>query len=163
MHQSFWVLTFRVGELQAGIRADQVQEIVPIAATAKLPGQPSILEGFLNLRGDILPVVRVAALFDVPCSIGDYSPVIIVRIHGARLGLLAEAVESVVTVNSSDLRPVPSNFALNGCAESAFTDEQHDCILIDCDRLLLVEETRRIAELRNRIDRRLSLIGAERS
>ena len=163
MHQSFCVLTFRVGEFQAGIRADQVQEIVAIAATAKVPGQPSILEGFLNLRGDMLPVVRAATLFDVPCSIGDYSPVVVVRIHGARLGLLAEAVESVITVNSSDLHPVPSNFAPNECAESAFTVEQRECILLDCDRLLLVEETRRIAELRSQIDRRLSFIGAERS
>jgi purine-binding chemotaxis protein CheW len=161
--QSFWVLTFRVAELQAGIRADQVQEIIPFASTTKVPGQPSILEGFLNLRGDIVPVVPVAALFDLPYAIAEYSPVIIVRIRGIRLGLLAEVVESVVTVDSGDLHPVPSNFALNECAESSFTVEEHDCVLLDCDRLLLFEETRRITELQGRIDRRLSLIGAERS
>lgn len=163
MADNFSVLTFRVAQFHCGIRTDRVREIVPIALTIKAPGQPVILEGFLNLRGAMLPVVRLAALFDLPFTPAAYSPIIIVDARDVAIGLLVDAVEEVRSIEAGDLRPVTAQHTLNDCAEAEFSADDHNVILLDGDRLLLAEESRRIGELHAQVQRRLSRLEAAHS
>jgi len=156
------ILTFRVERFHCGIRTSRVREIVPMAATTKAPGQPSILEGFLNLRGWMLPVVRLGALFDLPFAAGPYTPVIVSEFRGSQLGLLVDGVEDVLAISDSDFRSVSGAHTVNECAEAEFTADGQEIILLDCERLFLAEENRRIGEMQGQIQRRLRTIEASR-
>lgn len=158
--EGLWVLTFRTERFRCAIRLDRVREIIPFAAGVKAPGQPSLVEGFLNLRGAVLPIVRVAALFDLPFAPGAWSPVIVLQNPGGPLGLLVDSVEDVLSIRGSGLRPVSPCQTLNECAEAEFSVEGRDYFLLDCDRLFLAEEQSRIGELQTRIARRLADLGA---
>lgn len=158
----FAALTFRVAQFHCAIRAGHVREIIPIALTIKAPGQPSILQGFLNLRGAILPVVRLAALFDLPFSPGAYSPIIITHARDISIGLLVDAVDDVRSIDSGNLRPVTAQHTVNECAEAEFTADDHNVILLDGERLLLAEESRRIGELHGQVQRRLGRLEEAR-
>jgi purine-binding chemotaxis protein CheW len=152
------VLVFRVAGYWCAFRADRVQEMVANAAMAKVPGQPSILEGFLNLRGAILPVVRLAAFFNLPFESGLDATIIVIRHGKCSLGLLVSEVESVLTIDRSELRALAANHSANEYAEAEFAQEGRDVVLLDCDRLLLVEENRRIAELQSQVEQRLKAL-----
>jgi purine-binding chemotaxis protein CheW len=149
------VLTFQVGQYWCALRVPQIQEIVPIAATTQVPGQPSILEGFLNLRGRLLPVVRMAALFNLPFQANPYAPVIILRRGQDNLGLLVSQVESVIALDDLELHPLAAGHVANEYAEAEFSIKDRSVVLIDCGRLLLAEEQRRIAEMQATVEQRL--------
>ena len=156
------VLRFQVAHHACALRADQVQEIVAIAATTKVPGQPTMLEGFLNLRGTVVPVVRMATLFNLPFESSMNASVIILRTHSGSLGLLVDEVESVVGIDSGDLRALSANHSANEYAEAEFAVDGRNVVLLESGRLLLAEEKRRIGELQSQVERRVAALeGAE--
>ncbi len=154
------VLTFKVAQYCCAFRAGKVQEIVAIPATTKVPGQPSILEGFLNLRGIILPVVRMATFFNLPFQTSLYTPVIVVRNRHGSIGFLVSEVESVQEIDGGELRELAADHTANEYAEAEFATDGHTVTLLDCERLLLAEESRRISELQGQVQERLQALGA---
>jgi purine-binding chemotaxis protein CheW len=148
------VLTFRVDRFSCAFRAGFVREIVAIAATTKVPGQPSILEGFLNLRGTTLPVVRLASLFNQRFQPSLSASVIVSEGRSGPLGLLVDEVESVVAIEVGDLRPLTANHIMNEWAEAEFVLNDRPVVLLEPDRLMLAEESRRIGELQAQTDAR---------
>jgi len=154
------VLTLRTGTYDCAFRVEQVQEIIAIPATIKVPGQPSILEGFLNLRGTVVPVVRMAALFNLVSPPDLHAPVIIIRTRNGTTAFLADEVDSVLTVSSDDLHALKPNHTATEFAEAEFVAGDQTYVLLDCDRLLLSEERRRMTELQAQIDHRRRAIEA---
>ena len=64
--QSLEVVVFEVGGRRYGLPAADVREIVRAAALTPLPRAPAIVEGILNLRGRIVPVLDIRARFRLP-------------------------------------------------------------------------------------------------
>ena len=59
------VLVFEVGDKRFGVHSGNVREVVRAVKLSPLPEKPDIVEGLLNLRGQILPVVDVRRLFSL--------------------------------------------------------------------------------------------------
>jgi purine-binding chemotaxis protein CheW len=159
------VLVFQLGGERCAIRTDEVQEIVPMASLARPPGLPSILEGFLNLRGAATPVVRLDRLFGMPDSApGLYTPLIILRGRPDPLALLAERVDGVVAAPESGVAAVRPGHCLNDSTEADIWLEPDSAPihLLSRQRLLLGQEQSRIAELRAVAQRRLQQLESER-
>ena len=64
------LVLFRVGSHQCALRLEAAQEVVPMALLSRPPGLPPLMEGLLNLRGTLVPVVRSDRLF----GLGEYAP-----------------------------------------------------------------------------------------
>jgi purine-binding chemotaxis protein CheW len=132
-----------------------VREIIPIGATAKIPGQPPVMEGFLDFRGAILPIVRLAALFDLPFTPSAWSPIVVSNIAGTEIGLLVDAVDDVLTIPAEELRRLAPNHSVNEYATAEFTAGDRKYLYLDTTRLLLAEEQARIRHLKAQVDRRV--------
>jgi purine-binding chemotaxis protein CheW len=157
---SGYVLVFRVGPNYCAVPAERVHEIVHTATLVLAPGQPSILEGFLNLRGRAVPVVRTRQLFGLdPVRSHPYTPLIILDCEGLLLALKADSVEEVNEVYSSDIRPLGENHSLNDCAEGLFTLDGRDVVVLSCRLLLLAKEKETLRELQAATQQRLSALG----
>lgn len=144
------LLVFQLGQQRCGLPVEKVQEIVPMAALVCPPGLPSLLEGFLNLRGTAVPVVRLDRLFRLPpWSPGLYTPLVVVRGGAHPMALLAGRVDSVVRAPESAWLPVEAEHCFNDCteAEVLLEPDGEPIHLLSCERLLLEQERRRIAEL----------------
>src|SRR4051812_27913366 len=73
------VLVFRVGEQLCSLPVECVREVVHRPELITAPGQPSVLEGFLNLRGQAYPVIRLRHVFGLTPALPDlYAPLIVV-------------------------------------------------------------------------------------
>jgi purine-binding chemotaxis protein CheW len=145
------ILVFRLGPERCAIRVDEVQELVVMASLARLPGLPSILEGFLNLRGAATPVVRLDRLFGLaPRQPGLYTPLIVLTGQPGAMALLVEYVDSVVVAPESAQAAIPPGHSFNDCAEAEIWLEPYGAPihLLSCQRLLLEQEQSRVAELR---------------
>jgi purine-binding chemotaxis protein CheW len=157
------ILMFDAGPHRCAIPCRQTREIVPMAATLKLPGQPPMLEGFLNLRGALVPIVHVRRLFGLSGgSFELYTPVIITSVQDQLLGLCVDRAIGVEKVDQSHWKAVPANHSLNNCAEAEVAAGTQRCLLLNLDRLLMAEERARLEELAAEGRRRLAEIETSR-
>jgi purine-binding chemotaxis protein CheW len=62
------ILTFELGGQRCAILASEALEIQRAVAMARLPGCPAIVEGVIDLRGKLVPVLAVRSCFELPAS-----------------------------------------------------------------------------------------------
>jgi purine-binding chemotaxis protein CheW len=142
------LLIFCVGSEWCALPVDRIEEVVPIAALSKPPGLPGILEGFLNLRGSAVPVVRLDRLFNLNLtSIGLYSPLVVVHSATQRLALLVDQAIDIIRIPVDGLFPVAKGTCFKDCADAEVEVDGRTAHLLSVDRLLLAEERQRIADL----------------
>jgi purine-binding chemotaxis protein CheW len=98
-----------------GIDVQQVREIVRAQELTPLPRAPALVEGVIDLRGVIIPVVDLGrALGGAPVEHDAGARFAIVEIDGLAFGLRAEAASEVLAVNGSDVQSPPALVAQSG-------------------------------------------------
>jgi len=102
------LISFAIGDDQFGVDIMAVREIKGWTEITPLPRQPEYVRGVLNLRGVIVPIV------DLRCRFGQgltkATPlhiVIIVQIGEKPVGLLADRVLDIVSLDATQIKPVP--------------------------------------------------------
>jgi purine-binding chemotaxis protein CheW len=93
-------LTFRLHDLQYGIEAVLVQEILPLPELTPIPEAVTDIIGILNLRGEIVPIIHLDLLQDTPvkgCNVSDY--VIVMQWEDLQIGMVVHQVNEVLELN----------------------------------------------------------------
>jgi purine-binding chemotaxis protein CheW len=103
------VVVFRLGKEEFGVPIDSVQEIVRVSEElTRVPKAPPSVEGVINLRGAVLPVVdlrRRLGLEHVERS--DRQRIIVLLIAGVRTGFIVDSVAEVLKVPKSTIEASP--------------------------------------------------------
>jgi purine-binding chemotaxis protein CheW len=102
-------LVFRLGDDEFGLPVDAVVEVarVPEQIT-RLPKTPKFLEGVVNLRGEILPVVDQRRRFDMaPLGKADGRRLIVVKTERHRAGVIVDSVSDVLRSSALAVEPAP--------------------------------------------------------
>jgi purine-binding chemotaxis protein CheW len=98
-----------------GVDVQQVREIVRAQALTPLPRAPVLVEGVIDLRGVIVPVVDLGrALGGAPIADAAASRIAIVEIDGMAFGLRADAASEVLSVAGSEVQSPPALVAQTG-------------------------------------------------
>jgi purine-binding chemotaxis protein CheW len=100
---------FRLGDEHYGLPILSVDEIVrrPDQLT-RVPRAPAFVEGVMNLRGKIVPVIDQRQRFSITAETAGHSPrIVIVTIDGLQAGFVVDAVSEVIGVPAGDLRLTP--------------------------------------------------------
>jgi purine-binding chemotaxis protein CheW len=135
-------ISFAIGNDQYGVDIMSVREIKGWSDATHLPRQPEYIRGVLNLRGVMVPIV------DLRCRFGqgktDASPmhvVIIVSVDNRLVGLLADRVLDIVSVEVAKIQPVPhiAKSARVTFLAGLVTLEDFMIALIDLSNLLSLE------------------------
>lgn len=128
-----------------------------MALLAQPPGLPRLLEGFLNLRGDIVPVVRSDRLFALAeRAPGLYSHILILRPHRHLMGMLVDSAREVFPADAEQLLAAPAGSSFHDCARAVFRLGDQPVHVLAPDRLLLDIEQRAIADFQAEAERRIS-------
>lgn len=106
--QEIQVACFRLGDDLYAIDIMRIKEIIrPLKLTA-LPKFPPFVEGIVNLRGTVIPVVDLRKRFDLPDAEESINTrLLIVSLAGRPVGLVVDEVTEVVTVAVKDIKPPP--------------------------------------------------------
>jgi len=98
-----------------GVDVQQVREIVRAQALTPLPRAPELVEGVIDLRGVIVPVVDLGrALGGAPIADPASSRIAIVEVDGLAFGLRADAASEVLAVAGTDVQSPPALVAQSG-------------------------------------------------
>lgn len=107
--ETIQILVFRLGDEEFGLPISAVDEVarVPEKIT-RLPKTPPFLEGVINLRGEVLPVVDQRRRFDLPrFAGGDGQRLVVVRTERHRAGLIVDSVSEVLRSSAGAVEPAP--------------------------------------------------------
>lgn len=107
--QELTFLVFRLGDDEFGLPIDAVVEVarVPEQIT-RLPKTPKFLEGVVNLRGEVLPVIDQRRRFDMsPAAKLDGRRVIVVKTERHRAGVIVDSVSDVLRASANAVEPAP--------------------------------------------------------
>lgn len=99
---------FRVGREEYAVDIARVEEILPAQTVTPLPRAPAYLEGVVNLRGRIVPVIDVRKRLGRESSAAPgREKVMLCKVGQTRVALIVDAVTRVLHVDVAELKPAP--------------------------------------------------------
>jgi purine-binding chemotaxis protein CheW len=101
-------VSFRLGSQEFGVNIQQVQEIIWLTTITRIPRAPHFVEGIVNLRGEVLPVIDMRKRFGfAPAPVTDSSSIVVVNVNGQRTGMIVDAVSEVLRLSRAAIEPPP--------------------------------------------------------
>jgi purine-binding chemotaxis protein CheW len=92
-----------------GVPITQVQEIIRLTTPTRIPNAPGFVEGVINLRGKVIPVIDLKNRFDLKYGEHtDNTRIIVVDIGGHTVGIIVDEVTEVLRLSATDIEPPPS-------------------------------------------------------
>ena len=139
-------VVFRVADEEYGVPIDAVQEIVRIPdQLTHVPKAPSFVEGVVNLRGAVLPVIDQRRRFSLPnIEHNDRQRIMVFMVHGVRTGFIVDSVSEVLKIARSHISPAPDVATHEDSAVARvanIVNLKRIILMLDVDRLLSKVET----------------------
>ena len=102
------LVTFGIGEEEYGVDILAVQEINRMMELTRVPQSPADIEGVINLRGKIIPVLDMRKRFKLSSSEqNEQSRIIVVEVHSRVIGFIVDCVHEVLRISRKIVEPAP--------------------------------------------------------
>jgi purine-binding chemotaxis protein CheW len=103
------LVTFTLDNEEFGVDILRVQEINKMIDITRIPNAPPFVEGVINLRGKIIPIVdlRKRLCFDSRAA-DKATRIIVVELDGIILGFIVDSVSEVLRISKKTIEPPPS-------------------------------------------------------
>ena len=141
---------FKLGNEDFGVDISRVQEINMMMHLTKIPNSNKFIEGVVNLRGKIVPVINLRDRLGLPKKEDDNRTKIIVSdINNKLIGYIVDEVNEVLRISKSIIEPAPE-LAIGietGLLEGVAKLEGRLLILLNLDKLLNVNEIEQLQAL----------------
>ena len=149
MEKDHQVVGFRIGNETYGVRIGSVREIVRVPEITIVPNAPEAIEGVINLRGKIIPVMDLRKRFgNVSVQPDKKNRILVVELESRLLGLIVSSASEVLKIPPSEIEPPGTVFAEG---ESSYVTgvgklKGRLIILLDIARLLRQPEFKKLEE-----------------
>jgi purine-binding chemotaxis protein CheW len=102
------VVSFKLGSEEYGVDIAQVQEINRMVAVTHVPRAPQFMEGVINLRGQLIPIIDLRTRFGMARAEHTKNTRIVVTEIGAkRVGMVVDSVSEVLRLPVDQIEPAP--------------------------------------------------------
>lgn len=138
------LVSFNLDREEYGVEVLKVREIIRMTTITAMPGTPHYVEGVINLRGKVIPIVSLRKKFGLMDSGPDTNTrIMVMDIDGELKGFIVDSVSEVIRVAAGEIQPAPS-MAGGGleqeCITGVINQAERLLVLLDLDRLFSVEE-----------------------
>lgn len=132
------LVTFTLEGEDYGVAITSVQEIIRHRPPRPMPGSPMEIEGVINLRGRLIPVVDLRARLGVGGQVPEDAKVVITELDERTIGIVVDDVREVMTVKLSDLEAAPESVLANGSSAIEAVAKVDDRLLVILDLVRLL-------------------------
>lgn len=102
------LVSFKIGNEEFGIDILNVQEIIKTVQITKVPNSPEFVEGIINLRGKVIPVMDLRVRLNLERKAQDKDTrIIVVEINSKTVGFIVDEVNEVLRIPKSITEPPP--------------------------------------------------------
>lgn len=147
------LVSFVVGAEEFAIPILSVQEINRMMQITRVPQSPGFIEGVINLRGKIIPVMDLRKRFGLgEKETSSDARVVVVEVTGRVIGFTVDRVNEVLRIDSKIIEPPPTMVTT---VDTEFVQgvgklEDRLLILLDLNRLFSTEELRQVDQTAER-------------
>jgi purine-binding chemotaxis protein CheW len=133
------LVSFSLGQEEFGLDITTVREINRMLDVTAVPNSPEYMEGVINLRGKVIPIVNLRKCFGMERKANDKNTrVVVVELGNRIVGFVVDAVREVIRISSSVTEPPPA--LVGGTRKEYITAvgklDDRLLILLDLERLL---------------------------
>lgn len=139
------IVVFSLGREHFGVDIAGVREIVRFESCRSLPGAPDFVRGVINLRGELVTLVDLAARFSMaPSEVADDQKKVVIVQQGKRqIGIVVDGVSEILRVADEEIRPVAELAFMESSAEA---NQVTGIAKIDGRLVVLLDLTRVLSE-----------------
>ncbi len=110
---------FKLGEESYGVDIGSVREIITMRPITRVPKAPSYVEGVINLRGRVIPVIDLRFRLGLESAEARHSArIVVVEVQSNTVGMIVDGVSEVLRISPEDIQVVPSSIVSG--VDSAF-------------------------------------------
>jgi purine-binding chemotaxis protein CheW len=141
--EMFQLVSFTLGREEFGVDILRVQEINRMVTVTSVPNSPSFVDGVINLRGKVIPIIDLRTRFGMPRKEHDKNTrIVVIELKNNIVGFVVDAVSEVLRIPRSVTEPPPAVVA--GIHADYITAvgklEDRLLILLDLEKVFSVEE-----------------------
>lgn len=144
------LVTFKLAGEEFAINILNVQEIIRILPITRVPNAPIFVEGVINLRGKVIPVIDMRKRFKLP-AIENTSDtrIVVMNLRAQTVGFVLDAVSEVLRLPLSLIEEPPAIVAGIGADYMDGVGKLQDrlIILLDLEKILLTHEQAALAKM----------------
>ena len=138
------LVSFMLDNEEYGVEVLKVREIIRMPGITRMPNTPEYVEGIINLRGKIIPVVSMRKKFGLPeLESGSQTRIVVMDIGGELMGFIVDSVSEVIRISGSEIQPPPSMGAGEidqECITGVLNKSDRLLILLNLERLFSHDE-----------------------
>jgi purine-binding chemotaxis protein CheW len=149
MDPNIQIVGFRIGRETYGLPISIVREIVRVPEITAVPNAPDHIEGVINLRGKILPVVDLRKRFNaVPVAPHSKNRIVVVEADGRLVGLIVSSASEVLRIPPADIEGPHNVFQEGDLSYVTGVAKQNGrlVILLDIHKILQRSERHGLSE-----------------
>lgn len=144
------VVSFRLGGEEYGVDIAQVQEIIRMVEITHVPRAPHFMEGVINLRGQLIPIIDLRTRFGMPRIQATKSTrIVVTEIGSKRVGIVVDAVSEVLNIPIENVEDAPEMIAGVGTEYIQGVGKMNErlIIMLDLTMVMSSEEKQELASL----------------
>jgi len=127
------LVSFNLGAEEYAVEVLKVREIIRMTVITHIPNTPPSVEGIINLRGKVIPIISLRNRFSMSGAENDqHTRIMVMDIAGKLMGFIVDGVSEVIRISSAEIQAPPSMVA-------GGVDQDFICgVIRHADQLLLM-------------------------
>lgn len=146
------LVSFNIGQEEFGVDILKVQEINRMILVTHVPNSPHYVDGVINLRGKVIPIIDLRTRLGLPRKDHDKDTrIIVVELEGKTVGFVVDAVSEVLRIprNITEPPPVLASGVDTNYITAVGKLEDRLLILLDLDKVLSTDEKQQLESIQN--------------
>ena len=142
------LVSFHIGQEEYGVDITKVQEINRMAEITKVPQAPTHVEGVINLRGKVIPIIDLRKRLGVESKEYDKNTrIVVVEIETEVMGMIVDSVSEVLRISKSTIEPPPeiANGTNSDYIQGVAKMEDRLLIFLDLSKVINIETIKNLA------------------
>jgi purine-binding chemotaxis protein CheW len=138
------LVSFELDKEEYGVDVLAVREIIRLPDITKMPNTPDYVEGIINLRGTVVPIISLRKRFNLMDNEASRSSrILVMETSGGLNGFIVDAVAEVIRISSSEIQAPPAitlGNAAQECITGIVNHVERLLVVLDLNRLFSEEE-----------------------
>jgi purine-binding chemotaxis protein CheW len=138
------LVSFNLDKEEYGVEVLKVREIIRMPVVTRVPNTPHYVEGVINLRGKVIPIISMRKKFGLMEAESDkQTRIIVMEVDGELKGFIVDAVSEVIRISSSEIQPSPAVVASGidqECIAGVINQAERLLVLLDLEKMFSRDE-----------------------
>jgi purine-binding chemotaxis protein CheW len=145
------LVSFELENEEYGVDVLTVREIIRMPDITKMPNTPDYVEGIINLRGTVIPIISLRRRFGLMDNeLSRSSRILVMETTGGLNGFIVDAVAEVIRISSSDIQPPPAityGSTAQECITGIVNRAERLLVVLDLNKLFSSDELAELGDI----------------